>query len=85
MGDPLVSSEAKDRTSEGYRHSQMAEETRSVGKNYEFDRALWNITATFSREEKDNDKMWNSSFKNTGRPLCASTIILVPRLTLLLV
>lgn len=74
MDDPLLSSEAKDRTSEGYRHSQMAEETRSVEKNYEFDRALWNITATFSQEEKDNDKMWNSSFKNTGRPLCASTI-----------
>ncbi|KAE9449803.1 hypothetical protein C3L33_18299, partial [Rhododendron williamsianum] len=65
MDDLLVSSEAKDHTSEGYRHSQMAEETRSVEKNYEFDRALWNITATFSGEEKDNDKMWNSSFKNT--------------------
>lgn len=60
------SPEAKDHTSEGYRHSQMAEETRSVEKNYEFDRALWNITATFSGEEKDNDKMRNSSFKNTG-------------------
>ncbi|KAF7129274.1 hypothetical protein RHSIM_Rhsim10G0132400 [Rhododendron simsii] len=72
MDDPLVSSEAKDHTSERYRHSQMAEETRSVEKNYEFDRALWNITATFSREERDNDKMWNSSFKNTVEQYAAN-------------
>lgn len=64
--DPFVSSEAKDDTSEDYQHSEMAEETINVETEYDFDPALQNITDTFSREKKDNDKTRNSSFKNKG-------------------
>lgn len=85
IDDPFVSSEAKDDSSEDYQHSEMAEETINVETEYDFDPALQNITDTFSREKKDNDKMRNFSFKNKGRQFCAYTVILIPCLTILLV
>ncbi|XP_059624464.1 protein trichome birefringence-like 14 [Cornus florida] len=44
-------------------HSQVADDTRNAETVQGFDKALVNITSTFSSERKDNDKILRSSFK----------------------